>query len=138
MVLAETSGSDTFHPRRPNPFSHTADPRRPTTTDAPGYPPAVIPRWITWSIVARRSADIPTVVGLATGKPSPWAKAANATVEKRRENNGESGLGSGDSGQEGETLHPLRLAATRCSHTGRQKRDDQDWAEVTRAQGFAT
>src|SRR6266550_7695356 len=55
----------------PNPFSKTAAPFLPTTTEAPGYPPALIPRWMTRSIAASRLLDMPTSVGDLTGRPSP-------------------------------------------------------------------
>src|SRR5829696_8178809 len=56
---------------RPNPFSQTVAPLRPTTTAAPGYPPALIPRSTTRSMFARRAADMPTALGAFAGKPSP-------------------------------------------------------------------
>src|SRR2546423_10703262 len=55
----------------PNPLSKTAAPFLPTTTAAPGYPPALIPRSTTRWIAARRVLDIPTSVGDLTGRPSP-------------------------------------------------------------------
>src|SRR5437763_14408585 len=55
----------------PNPLSKTAAPFLPTTTAAPGYPPALIPRSTTRWIAARRLLDIPTSVGDLTGRPSP-------------------------------------------------------------------
>src|SRR6476469_7970188 len=55
----------------PNPFSKTAAPFLPTTTEAPGYPPALIPRSTTRSMAARRELDMPTSVGDLTGRPSP-------------------------------------------------------------------
>src|SRR6185295_3109772 len=55
----------------PNPFSKTAAPFLPTTTAAPGYPPALIPRSTTRSIAASRLLDMPTSVGDLTGRPSP-------------------------------------------------------------------
>src|SRR3954453_20064796 len=55
----------------PNPFSKTAAPFLPTTTEAPGYPPALIPRSTTRSMAASRLLDMPTSVGDLTGRPSP-------------------------------------------------------------------
>src|SRR3954464_10657876 len=60
-----------LHESRPKPFSKTAAPFLPTITDAPGYPPALIPRSTTRSIAARRVLDMPTSVGDLTGRPSP-------------------------------------------------------------------
>src|SRR5215831_14740962 len=73
---AETGALDFSQPRRPNPRSTTAAPRRPTTTDAPGNPPAVMPRSTTWSIIAKRSADIPTAFGALVGSPPPETTTA--------------------------------------------------------------
>src|SRR3990170_6799861 len=56
---------------RPKPFSITAAPFLPTTTAAPGYPPALMPRATTRSIASRRVEDMPTSVGGLTGSPSP-------------------------------------------------------------------
>src|SRR5215211_4697034 len=58
------------HESLPKPFSQTVAPFRPTTTDAPGYPPALIPRWTTRSMASRREEDIPTAAGALTGRPS--------------------------------------------------------------------
>src|SRR5438034_6870103 len=55
----------------PNPLSKTAAPFLPTTTAAPGYPPALMPRSTTRSIALRRLLDMPTDVGDLTGRPSP-------------------------------------------------------------------
>ena len=55
----------------PKPFSNTAAPFRPTTTEAPGYPPALIPRSMTRSMAPRRFSDMPTSVGDLAGRPSP-------------------------------------------------------------------
>src|SRR5678816_630976 len=51
------------------------------TTEAPGYPPALMPRMTMRSIDARRAADMPTDLGVLTGKPSD---AASATYAPRR------------------------------------------------------
>src|SRR4029453_17826955 len=48
------------------------------TTEAPGYPPALIPRMTMRSIDARRVADMPTDFGVLTGKPSDAASAIDA------------------------------------------------------------
>src|SRR4026207_1762723 len=58
------------HESVPRPFSQTAGGLGPTTTDAPGYPPALIPRWTTRSMASRREEDIPTASGALTGRPS--------------------------------------------------------------------
>src|SRR3954465_9951913 len=60
-----------LHESVPNPFSKTAAPFLPTTTEAPGYPPALIPRSTTRSMAPRRLPDMPTSAGDLTGRPSP-------------------------------------------------------------------
>src|SRR4051812_32415552 len=69
VSVAETRLLDVAQSMRPKPFSQTAEPLRPTTTAAPGKPPALIPRVTTRSMVSRRLADMPTVAGAATGNP---------------------------------------------------------------------
>ncbi len=75
---ALTSGDSDVQPRWPKPFCMTAAPRRPITTEAPGYPPAVMPRRTTRSMVARRSADMPTARGDRTGSFSVAAASTRA------------------------------------------------------------
>src|SRR5438045_7695292 len=69
-----------LHDSLPKPCSNTAAPFLPTTTDAPGYPPALIPRSTTRSMALRRLLDMPTSVGDLTGRPS----AARVTVRAVR------------------------------------------------------
>src|SRR5215213_10610412 len=69
------------HESLPKPFSQTVAPLRPTTTDAPGYPPALMPRWTTRSMASRREEDIPTASGALTGRPSlPFASVRTVTM----------------------------------------------------------
>src|SRR5687767_4789469 len=68
------------HESLPKPFSQTVAPLRPTTTDAPGYPPALIPRWTTRSMASRREEDIPTASGALTGRPSLPARVRTVTM----------------------------------------------------------
>src|SRR6185312_10132837 len=76
----ETCGLDDFQSVRPNPFSQPTAPLRPTTTAAPGKPPARIPRCTTRSMTRRRAADMPTEAGALTGSPpSPPAMARAAS-----------------------------------------------------------
>src|SRR5262244_2363214 len=67
----------------PKPFSHTAAPRRPTTTAAPGYPPAEIPRWTTRSTTASRWLDMPTDLGAFIGRPPPPSCARRVVTSRR-------------------------------------------------------
>src|SRR5919112_22682 len=78
---AVTRGLLLVQPSLPKPFWKTAYPFRPMTTDAPGYPPALMPRVTMRSIDARRAADMPTDFGVLTGSPS---EAASATYAPRR------------------------------------------------------
>src|SRR6476660_42983 len=48
------------------------------TTEAPGYPPALIPRMTMRSTDARRADDMPTDFGVLTGNPSDTASATYA------------------------------------------------------------
>jgi len=52
------------------------------TTEAPGYPPALMPRWTMRSIDASRAADMPTDFGVLTGKPSEAASATYAPTRR--------------------------------------------------------
>src|SRR5450432_2979679 len=79
VSVADTWLLDVAQSMRPKPFSHTAAPLRPTTTAAPGNPPALMPRVTTRSIVSSRFADMPTVAGAATGSP-PSETAIMATA----------------------------------------------------------
>src|SRR5579872_2754218 len=80
VSVGETCGLDDFQSMRPNPFSQTTAPLRPTTTAAPGDPPARIPRCTTRSMTRRRAADMPTEAGALTGSPpSPPAMARAAS-----------------------------------------------------------
>src|SRR5580704_7256758 len=80
MVLsAETWSLEVSHERRPNPCSHTSAPLRPMTTEAPGNPPALMPRAITRLMASRRRSDMPTALGLLTGNPDDDDKMAATT-----------------------------------------------------------
>src|SRR5436190_24071862 len=84
MVRAATTGELPLSQLSfPKPFCHTAAPRRPTTTAAPGYPPAEMPRSMTWSILASRSLDMPTARGVFTGRPPP-SLVATVSAENNR------------------------------------------------------
>src|SRR6188474_3222723 len=77
-LSALTRGLLVVHPSLPNPFWKTAKPLRPTTTEAPGYPPALIPRATIRSMDASRVADMPTDFGVLTGNPSDAASETHA------------------------------------------------------------
>src|SRR6185312_12584213 len=71
VCWASTGVLLSFQESLPNPLSNTAAPFLPTTTAAPGYPPALIPRSTTRWIAASLLLDMPTSVGDLTGRPSP-------------------------------------------------------------------
>src|SRR5262245_11855614 len=99
----------------PNPFSSTAAPRRPTTTAAPGYPPAEMPRSTTWSTFSSRAADMPTSVGGLLGKPSPPAVASTTPVKKgTKRNRGLRDAGRPPRGQAGGTRQREGTAERDC------------------------
>src|SRR5215472_6598075 len=118
---AETGALDFSQPRRPNPRSTTAAPRRPTTTEAPGKPPAVMPRSTTWSIIASRSLDMPTAFGVLVGSPPPEAGADGRTGWRGVE------AAANTSPEAGEVIAPLEANAANAVTTR-----DSNWLPATR------
>src|SRR5450432_749963 len=118
VSVAETRVLEVAQSMRPKPFSQTAAPLRPTTTAAPGKPPALIPRVTTRSIVSSRFADMPTVAGAATGNPPSEAAivatAAISVISTRRPQLKNDGAPAAPEGRQ-EHLHSLQRIGAGCS-----------------------